>query len=105
MHVRKALDELLKLTESPANLDTLTKATMLVDGMLRSNDDPNEGRRNEMVISKLESARRWFETLCGLGEEDGTPERARYIIRTELAPVRDAIEPDSNGLYFKPWPK
>lgn len=104
MHVRKAHDELLKLLDSaPANLDTLTKAAMLLDGMEASNMDADEGERpNETVNEKLHSARGWFEILCGVGEDGNWPEAdLRHFIRCDLVVVNDNIAPD--GLHFQYW--
>jgi hypothetical protein len=105
MHVLKAHDELLKLLDSaPANLETLTTAAMLFDGLERDNMDPNEGERsNEIVNDKLHSARNWFEILCGVGEDGGWAEdHLRELIRKDLSGA--AIHIADGGLHYKYWP-
>ena len=105
MHVRKAYDELLKLLDiAPANLDVLTKAAVLFDGMERSNMDTAEGERpNRIVNEKLHSARHWFEILCGVGEEGNWTEAALHqYIRGDLLTVNGHMTPD--GRHFQRWP-
>jgi hypothetical protein len=104
MHAHKGLEQLKNLASSPANLDTYTKAAVLIDGLLRTNTFADTGERaNEIVNSKLRSARSWFEILCGIGEDGNWPEdRLRDILRSELFGAGMHIE--SDGLYFKRWP-
>jgi hypothetical protein len=105
MHVRKAYDRLNELAAGPADLDTYTKAAVLIDGLLRSNADSDNGERpNEIVNSKLRDARGWFEILCGIGEDGNWPdEQLRDLIRKDLHGAGMHIEPA--GLCFKGWPK
>ena len=110
MHVRKAHDELLKLAAAPAGLPTFVTASVLLDGLRKDNEDTETGERdNETVREKIESARTWFEILCGIGE-DGKwlPDDLRASIRQDLSVIHDEI--DSQGKYgppethFKRWP-
>jgi hypothetical protein len=104
MHAHKGLEQLKNLASSPADLDTYTKAAVLIDGLLRTNTFADTGERaNETVNSKLRSARNGFEILCGIGEDGNWPEnQLRDIIRSDLSGAGMHIE--SDGFYFKRWP-
>jgi hypothetical protein len=103
MHVSKVNDELSKLAEAPATLETFIKAAVLLDGLDKDNEDTDEGeRRNETASEKTESARHWFEVLCGIGEDgDWSEEGLRDFIRRDLSAIRREI----GGSHFKRWPE
>jgi hypothetical protein len=103
MHVRKAHDQLMKLASAPADLDTLIKATVFLDGLERDNVDVGEGERiNGTARDKIHSARANFEILCGLGEDgDWSEERIRHFIRCDLSAVYHEIT--TEGLHFQRW--
>ena len=108
MHVRKAHDELWKLTTSaPANLGTFVTATVLLDGLDKDNEDVDTGdRSNGTAREKIRSARGWFEVLCGIGEDGQFPEeQVRDWIRQDLSVIGDQIdiEKDSPVCHFKRW--
>ena len=60
MNVQKAIDRLHKLADEAPNLDTLAKASVLLDGI----------ERHQVASSKLAEIRTKFETLCGIGDAD-----------------------------------
>jgi len=106
MHPRKALTQLQAITShAPADLDTLTKASFLIQGLRSKNTDVEEfERKNETVDSKLQSAQNWFYILCGIGEDGDWPEQnLRDFIFEELSVVEGSIHPD--GMRFRAWPK
>jgi hypothetical protein len=105
MHARKANDELWKLTFAPANLETLIKAAVLLDGLDTDNEDTDAGeRRNGTAREKLHSARNKFEILCGIGEDGDLPEeRVRDFIRRDLSVIRDQIHEEGGSSRFKRW--
>src|ERR1022692_2363212 len=102
MHVRKANDELWKLTSAPASLETFITAAALLDGLDKANEDANSGERtNGTVSEKIQGARHWFEILCGIGEDgDWSEERLRDLIGRDLSVIGQEIE----GSSFKRWP-
>src|SRR5438128_2257520 len=108
MHVRKASDELWKLTSAPANLGTFITVAVLLDGLDKDNKDTDTGERpNSTAREKIRSARRWFEILCGIGEDGGWPEESlRDFIRQDLSAIKDQINEDkvSACSHFKRWP-
>ena len=106
MHPRKAIAQLQAITSrAPADLDTLTKASFLIQGLRSKNADVEEfERKNELVDSKLQSAENWFHILCGVGEDGDWPEQSlRDFIFAEISVVEDAIHAD--GMRFQAWPK
>jgi hypothetical protein len=104
MHARKAHHQLNELAKAPANIDTYTKAAVLIDGLLRRNArvlEANE-RLNETVKAKLKSARGWFEILCGIGEDgDWGEQQLRDIIRADLHGAAMHITGDGYG--YQAW--
>ncbi len=95
------------LASAPANLDTFVKATIFLDGLERDNADIGEGEWvNGVARDKIDSARAWFEILCGVGEgEDGDwpEERIRHFIRCDLSAIHEQIADE--GLHFERWPE
>lgn len=79
---------------------------MLLDGLDRDNEDTDAGERpNEVVGEKIQSARNWFEILCGIGENgDWSEERLRDFIRQDLHVLEDQISEDSSRSHFRRWP-
>jgi hypothetical protein len=97
MHIRKAVDQLKTLAGSPATLDTYTKAAALLDGLAQENQEVEIGESpNETVDDKIDSARGWFEILCGIGEDGGwTEAELRDFILRDLYLIADQIERES----------
>lgn len=93
MHVAKACKALSELSKAPADLDTYTKAAVLLAGLEADNADVDEGERpNETMKSKIHDARGWFEILCGIGEDGEWPEnRLREFVRSDVAGIEDQI--------------
>ncbi len=109
MHARKSCDELINLASAPANLDTLCKAVLLIEGLEQSNSEVEPPQDpNGTVREKLSSAQNWFEILCGVGEDgDWQAENVRSSIMADLLTIRDntgANADDVNGAYFRSWP-
>ena len=110
MHVRKALDELMKLTSAPATVETFVTASVLLDGLEKDNSAANESgqRENGTVDEKLSGARGWFEILCGIGEDGNWAEdRVRNFIMQDLSVIGHEIDlesEDSPSAHFKRWP-
>lgn len=107
MHVRKAIDELWKLTSAPANIGTFITATVLLDELGKDNENIDVGeRRNETVRDKIRSAHNWFSILCGIGEDGNWPEASlRDFIRGELGVIRSEINREESPCpHFKRWP-
>lgn len=105
MHARKAHGKLNELSKALPNLDTYTKAAVLIDGLLASTSAwlENDERPNEIVRSKLRSARGWFEILCGIGEDGNwTEDHLRDMIRADLYGAEMHINRD--GLTYTAWP-
>ena len=104
MHARKAHEQLNRLIDAaPADLATFTQAAVLIERLLKLNRRPEEGRPNETVKSKLQSARGWFEILCGVGEDGAWREDdLRHYIRCDLATAADNFTED--GSCYKSWP-
>jgi hypothetical protein len=109
MHVRKACEELWNLAaDAPANITTFVSASVLLDQLNEDNQDIEIGWRvNGTVREKLSRARRWFEILCGVGEDGAWPERdLRDFIMQDLSVVKNQIKTDdeSPSSHFKHWP-
>ena len=104
MHVRKACNQLRELLRSSsANLDTLTKAAVLLDGLERENTDPAWGRPNGTVTTKLQSARLWCETLCGFGEDcNRSQEEILQLVWNDLLVVEGEMQADGLRFKFRP---
>jgi hypothetical protein len=77
-----------------------------LDGLDRDNEETNTGERpNEVVGEKIQSARNWFEILCGIGEDGDWPEeRLRDFIRQDLHVLEDQISEYLPCSHFKRWP-
>jgi hypothetical protein len=106
MHVRKATEELRKLTSAPASIGTFIRATVLLDALEKDNENVDTGeRRNETARDKIRSARNWFEILCGIGEDGNWPEDSlRRSIGQDLYMIQSEINnEDSPCSHFKRW--
>lgn len=107
MHAAKTCDALSKLSQAPADLDTYTKASVLLTGLATDNADVDEGfRLNGTVRDKIHSILTWFEILCGIGEDGEWAEMSvREFIRSELSGLRSEIdnETESVASHFKKW--
>jgi len=57
MHVRKANDELSRLTSAPANLETFITDAALLDGLDRDNEDTDAGERPNEIGRREDSKR------------------------------------------------